>query len=100
MMGARLDGYEAKCPDCRKPSGRHLKDCPRAAGRLTRSGENNITTTVRGHAMNMDDTLLSKLVQSEHDALRDATGQGEGEVPAYSVPSYRPAAFTISGRVD
>lgn len=49
---------------------------------------------------NMDDTLLAKLVHAEHDALRDATGQDAGEVPSYAVPSYRPAAYTITGRVD
>ena len=43
----------------------------------------------------MDDELLTKLVLAEHDALRDVTGQANGQVP-----SYRPIAFTSSGRVD
>lgn len=45
--------------------------------------------------MNHDDILLGKLVQAEHDALRDATGQDEN-----TVPQYRPVAFTMAGNVD
>jgi hypothetical protein len=45
--------------------------------------------------MNMDDTLLSKLVLAEHDALRDATGQDAGQVPTYT-----PVAFTATGQID
>lgn len=45
--------------------------------------------------MNMDDTLLSKLVSAEHDSLRDATGQSEGVVPTYT-----PVAFTATGQID
>lgn len=43
----------------------------------------------------MDDTLVMKLVGAEHDALRDATGQAEGQVPTYT-----PVAFSASGQVD
>lgn len=48
----------------------------------------------------MDDTLITKLVLSEQDALRDATGQDAGEVPTYSVPTYTPVAFTSKGQID
>lgn len=44
---------------------------------------------------NMDDTLLTKMVAAEHDALRDATGQ-----QADTVPNYQPVAFTMAGNVD
>lgn len=45
--------------------------------------------------MNHDDVLLTKLVQAEHDTLRDVTGQ-----PENTVPKYRPVAFTMAGNVD
>ncbi|MBB3752552.1 hypothetical protein FHT44_005064 [Mycolicibacterium sp. BK634] len=45
--------------------------------------------------MNLDDTLVDKLVRNEQDEHRDQTGQEAGEVPTYS-----PVAFTSRGRVD
>ena len=45
--------------------------------------------------MSMDDTLITKLVMAEHDALRDVTGQ-----PENTVPTYRPVAFTMAGNVE
>lgn len=45
--------------------------------------------------MDMDDTLLGKLVMSEQDALRDVTGQSDGQVPTYT-----PVAFTATGQID
>lgn len=45
--------------------------------------------------MDMDDTLINKLVMSEHDTLRDVTGQAAGQVPTYT-----PVAFSASGQVD
>ena len=45
--------------------------------------------------MNMDDTLIAKLVGVEQDALRDKTGQ-----PENTVPTCRPVAYTARGQVD
>lgn len=44
---------------------------------------------------NIDDVLIAKLVHAEQDALRDETGQAEGQVPTYT-----PVAFARSGQVD
>lgn len=44
---------------------------------------------------NIDDQLVTKLVMSEQDELRDVTNQDAGEVPRYS-----PVAFTMQGNVD
>jgi hypothetical protein len=43
----------------------------------------------------IDDTLISKLVLSEHDALRDVTGEPENQVPTYS-----PIAYAANGQID
>lgn len=50
--------------------------------------------------LDMDDTVITKLVGVEQDNLRDATGQAQDVVPAYTPASFTPVAFTIRGQID